>query len=115
MRNRPWGGGGGKKYIYPYDHERDKNRMGSCKWLPKDGDLCVCTGHSGDCFSDYFAIRKIKKTGLFKMVGQFGAYNFSEQSGKLSDRIFHLLQAGESVKSLELKGDKVAEGKKDKH
>lgn len=112
MRNRPWGTGGTTKAVYKYDHERDQNRMGSCNWLPKDGDLCVCTQHAGDYFSDYFAVRE-QKLGGFKMVGKFGAYNFSEQCGTLSDKIFHLLQAGEVVVSLGLKGEKVAKGKKD--
>ena len=112
MMYRPWGGGGIKKGIYKYDHKRDEHRMGGCDWLPKDGDICICTDHSGDYFSDYFVVREVKPQE-FKKVGIFSAYNFSEQEGKLSERIFHLLLAGETINSLELKGEKVAEGKKD--
>lgn len=96
MMYRRWGAGGTKKAIYKYSDKEHKHRMGSCDWLPKDGDLCICVGHSGDCFSDYVAMRKTAK-GTYEMVGKFGAYNFGKPVGELSDRDYHLLQAGEEI------------------
>lgn len=91
-----WGAGGVNKGVYLYIDEDHKHRMGSCEWLPKDGDLCVCVEHAGDCFSDYVAMRK-QENGDYKMIGEFGAYNFGEKISELSNRNFHLLQAGESI------------------
>ena len=88
--------GNSKKYVYQYSENRDKDRMGNCVFLPKDGDYCVCIEPSGDCFDNYFVIRK-QTNGKHKIVGYFGAYSFGEEIMKLSDRNFHLFLAGEEV------------------
>lgn len=82
--------------VYKYIDKEHKHRMGHCEWLPSDGDLCVCIGHSGDCFNDYVAMRK-QSDGTYLKVGEFGAYNFGVPCGKLDERNFHLLQAGEPI------------------
>lgn len=35
--------------------------------------------------------------GLWRRVGEFGAYVFGESLGKMPDREFHLMMAGEPV------------------
>ena len=94
---RPWGRDGDIRGIYKYSHDRDGNRIGHCNWLPKDGDLCICIAHSGDYFSDYVVMRKVKGNGKVRMVGKFGAYNFGKRIGTLRKKNFHLLQAGEAI------------------
>ena len=91
-----WGSGATNRTIYRYDHARDKHRMGHCAWLPKDGDLCLCVGHSGDCFHDYVALRQ-GDDGKWTKAGEFGAYFFGEKVGELCKRDFHLAQAGEPI------------------
>lgn len=91
-----WGIAAQNRIAYRYDHAKHKHLMGYCKWLPKDGDVCVCTGHSGDCFHNYFAMRR-GNDGLWRMVGTFGAYGFGEPLGEIENRAYHLLQAGEAV------------------
>lgn len=53
-------------------------------------------GRSGDYFHDYVAMRK-GEDGLWRRVGEFGAYVFGESLGKMPDREFHLMMAGEPV------------------
>lgn len=96
MMNRQWGRGNTKMGVYIYNEAEHRRRMGSCKWLPKTGDLVVCCDHAGDCFNDYIAIRK-QPNGMYKVVGEFGAYTFGEMEKKLDKREYHLLMAGEEV------------------
>lgn len=63
--------------VVRYSEARDRRRMGACKWLPSDGDLCVCIALSGDCFYRYVAVRK-GDDGIYRKVGAFGAYFFGE-------------------------------------
>ena len=91
-----WGTGATNGIIYRYDHARDKCRIGNCEWLPEDGDLCLCVGHSGDYFHDYIALRKYGDGKMIKF-GEFGAYPFGVEIGKLDKRSFHLVQAGEPI------------------
>lgn len=90
-----WSGGSSDRSVYLYIDE-DRERMGHCDWLPKNGDLCVCLEHSGDCFYDYMAVRKTDDE-KYEKVGEFGAYNFGEKLGTLTKRCFHLLCAEEKV------------------
>lgn len=92
---KKWGGGAEIGRLYEY-RDTDKDRMGSCKWLPSPGDLCLCVAHSGDCFFDYIAIRK-QKDGRYKKVGGFGAYCFGKARRKPSFRKRYLLLAGEII------------------
>jgi hypothetical protein len=39
-----------------------------------------------------------QENGKHKMVGKFGAYNFGEILGRLPDREYYLLQAGEPIR-----------------
>lgn len=96
MGRGAWGQGNTIRSIYRYDDHTHKRRMGCCDWLPSDGDLCVCISHTGDCFNDYFAVRK-QEDGKYKIVGKFGAYVFGRDIGTLTERDFHLLLAGESI------------------
>ena len=96
MGRGAWGFGNSSRNIYRYINYRHKDRMGCCDWLPSDEDLCVCIKHSGDCFDDYFAVRK-QEDGKYKIVGKFGAYVFGSSRGELTERDFHLLLAGESI------------------
>lgn len=87
---------GGHGNVYRYDDNKHKRRMGSCKWLPSDGDLCIRVKDSGDCFHSYVAIRECED-GKWQKVGEFGAYVFGEAIIKLEDRQFHLACAGEPI------------------
>lgn len=98
---RPWGVSAKNGELYRYDRVKDKGLIGHCTWKPKDGDICVCTGHSGDYFHDYIALRK-SADGLYRMVGKFGAYRFGQKVGQIKERDFFLAQAGEPV-TLEIK------------
>jgi hypothetical protein len=91
-----WGGGAAERDLVQYSDERHRDRMGHCKWFPSDGDFCVCVKHSGDCFYSYMAIRK-EEDGTWRKIGDFGAYVFGEKIGKIDEREFFLLQAGELV------------------
>lgn len=91
-----WNKGNNKREVYLYNDSEHKNRMGSCEWLPSDGDLCVCIEPSGDCFDRYVAMRK-QPDGSYQKVGKFGAYAFGDSCGELPEREFHLLQAGENI------------------
>ena len=91
-----WRSGGETGRVFIYRDDIDKNRMGMCDWLPKDGDWCVQTNHSGDCFYNYIVIRKTKE-GKYKKVNRFGAYCFGKPGRKLTNRQYHLLLAGEPV------------------
>lgn len=90
-----WRKGGRIGSVYKYVDKEHNHRIGSCDWLPEDGDLCLCVGHSGDCFSSYVAMREVE--GGLKKVGKFGAYVFGESLGYLEVRDFHLVQAGEII------------------
>ena len=90
-----WRGRGGHRQVFIYRDE-DKNRMGHCRWLPQDGDLCVRTEDAGDCFHKYVAIRQ-KEDNRFVKVGDFGAYVFGKPLFTLDERTFHLVCAGEPV------------------
>ncbi|MBK6616515.1 hypothetical protein [Ottowia sp.] len=70
--------------------------MGSCKWLPRSGDICVCVGHSGDYFHDYVALRP-SEGGLWVVAGEFSAYGFGAKLGVLEKKAFHLAQAGLAI------------------
>ena len=94
--NPKWRIGATNGIIYRYDHDRDKCRMGNCEWLPKDGDLCLCIGHSGDYFHDYVVLIK-SEDGRMVKSGEFSAYSFGVEVGKLCKRSFHLVQAGEPI------------------
>ena len=87
---------GGHGNIYRYNDADHKHRMGSCKWLPKDGDLCLRVRDSGDCFHDYIALRETT-AGQWGKVGEFGAYIFGEAVRKLDERTFHLACAGDPI------------------
>lgn len=94
-----WRKGNDKMGVYRYVDAEHKHRMGSCEVLPVDGDLVVCTDHSGDCFDSYVIIRWGRKgfdTG-FEVTGEFGAYVFGEKLMTLPKRDYHLLLAGEMV------------------
>lgn len=96
MMHRPWGHGAVLRQCYEYRDEH-KNRMGSCDWLPSNGDICIATEHSGDHFYTYVAMRK-HTDGKWVRVGKFGAYVFGTAIGKsLDERTFHLACAGEPV------------------
>lgn len=92
--DRRWGAAGGEQHVFAY--KGDGHRVGHCPWRPSDGDYCVRVKHSGDYFHDYVAMRK-GEDGLWRRVGEFGAYVFGESLGKMPDREFHLMMAGEPV------------------
>lgn len=95
MSNRNWGVGAKIGSVYLYTDEY-KNRMGASPRLPKNNDLCLCIEHSGDCFYTYTVLNRTKN-GLEKSF-KFGAYCFGDSVKTLSERDFHLLLAGETVK-----------------
>lgn len=101
MRERPWGVAARNGEVVRYIPLRDQDRMGHCDWLPKAGDLCVCVGHSGDCFHSYVALRQTDGGG-WRVVGEFGAYGFGAKLAVLGKREFHLAQAGEEIVMPEL-------------
>jgi hypothetical protein len=96
-----WRQGNIRKNIYKYNEKLHKNRMGHCDFLPNDGDLCICVEPAGDCFDRYVVVRKCDD-GCYVMVGEFGAYAFGDSCGTVNDREFHLLQAGEQVRLINL-------------
>lgn len=96
MNHSQWGVAATNRIVYEYKHERDEKRIGSCKWLPSDGDMCLCVGHSGDRFHQYLALRQ-REDGLWQSAGQFGAYGFWDKVAELDERNFFLAQAGEPV------------------
>lgn len=75
---------------------KNKNRLGDCKWLPKDGDIVLCVKHSGDCFNDYRVLRK-QDHATWKLVEEFSAYAFGTIMMTVIDCKYHLLMAGEPV------------------
>lgn len=91
-----WNAGNQSRAVYRYDHQEHEHRMGSCDWLPNDGDLCVCVQPSGDYFDDYVAMRQ-REDGMYEKVGEFGAYAFGEPCARLEKRDFYLLLAGEPI------------------
>lgn len=92
--------GNNARSIYRYIHAEHKGRMGYCEHLPSDGDLCLCVEHAGDCFDNYVKLW-VDDDGLYSVLFEFGAYCFGEVVCTLSDRVFHLLLAGEPI-ALEL-------------
>ena len=96
---RTWGTGANIQTIYKYISQNDADRMGNCKRLPKEGDLCLCVDHSGDCFYDYYVIRK-GKDNKWGIVFKFGAYYFGKKVKTLTERNFHLLLAKERITNI---------------
>lgn len=96
LRERPWGVAAQNGEVYRYIPLRDEHRLGHCEWLPQAGDLCVCVGHSGDCFHSFVALRP-NDGGGWRVVGEFGAYGFGAKLAVLAKREFHLAQAGEVI------------------
>lgn len=95
-----WTPGNRSQSLYRYCDKEHQDRMGYCKYLPNDGDLCLCVGHTGDCFDDYVVLW-VDDDGLYSVLYEFSAYKFGEEICNLSNRAFHLLLAGESL-ALEL-------------
>ena len=93
-----WGAGNIERGVYVYNRE-EKNRIGNCEFRPVDGDVCVCTRWTGDCFDDYIIVRK-NANNKWQKVGEFGAYFFGKLLYRLSVRAYHLLLAGEEIDKL---------------
>ncbi len=105
-----WGGGASIGQLYQFKDEHDLKRMGSC-WMAgrvRIGDVALCLQHSGDCFHTYILMERYAN-GLKGIPGaRFGACTFGEQlMPRLSERAFHLLAAGEFVKTEELSDESV--------
>lgn len=96
LRERPWGVAANNCEVFRYIPLRDEHRLGHCEWLPQASDLCVCVGHSGDCFHSFVALRPVEG-GRWRVVGEFGAYGFGAKLAVLDKRAFHLAQAGEAI------------------
>lgn len=96
----PWSPGNKPQSLYRYYDEEHQDRMGCCKYLPSDGDLCLCLTPVEDCFDDYVVLW-VDDDGLYSVLYEFSAYKFGEEICNLSNRAFHLLLAGETI-ALEL-------------
>jgi hypothetical protein len=100
---RPWGGNAKIGQIYVYSKKSTMLGHNNLNEKLRDGDLLLCTAHSGDCFYNYRLIRRYKsKAGnpRLKLVKGFeiGSYQISKESKiKLTERQFHLLMAGLSA------------------
>ena len=92
---RAWGSAADEREVVIYNHAEDENRIGNCRG-PKDKDICVCVGHSGDYFHDYIILR-VTKNGTYKKAMRFGAYGFGKTLGKINQKDFYLLLAGEEI------------------
>ena len=80
--------------IYEFRNE-DLGRIGSCDFVPEEGDLCLCTEHSGDCFNNYIAYRFIAKEDAccwpewgYEEVGRFGAFKFGNKREGYEQKTF---------------------------
>lgn len=76
--------------------DEDKHRIGHCNFKPQNNDICIATGHSGDCFNDYIVIRM--ESGKLKKIGEFSAYTFGTTLGQIEEEKYHLLLANQKVK-----------------
>ena len=101
MINKSWRSVASNKNIYLYINKSEEDRKGNNKFFPMDGDFCLCVGHSGDCFHDYIALKKLGN-GKYKMYGKYGAYGSGNKICEIDNRTYHLLQAGEEVEIEEL-------------
>jgi len=96
-----WRGGRTVGVVYVLDAEVDNKRFGShwFKGRVKDGDVVLCTEHSGDCFYDYKLIQ-VYANGLeiCSDSPRICGYTLGRESqGVLTAREYHLLMAGEMV------------------
>ena len=108
MMDRKWGGSQSIGVIYILSEE-DNDRFGS-HWFKgriKDGDVVLCTAHSGDCFYDYKLIH-IYGNGLELLDDspRICGYGLGvESEAELTSREYHLLMAGEFV---EMNDDRIS-------
>lgn len=67
----------------------------------KEGDLLLCVGHSGDCFSDYLLIEEISyadRLALRRVLSErIGAYDFGTVAYRLDFDQFHRLAGGVEI------------------
>lgn len=100
MHNRPWGEGQQLGAVYVLS-EDDNSRFGShwFKGRVRDGDVVLCTEHSGDCFYNY-KLFHVYGNGLMLCTDspRMCGYCLGKLAeGELSAREYHLLMAGEMV------------------
>ena len=76
-------------------------RVGDCflKGRLKNGDLFLCTEHSGDCFQTYIYVKEYENCLVAEPKWNFGSYGIGDsEKVELTDREFEMLKAGEIVK-----------------
>ena len=89
--------------VFVYDHNKHKYRL-ALGTKPKliTGDLCMITGHTGDCFHTYVLLRKagvgLEFNNMYGSAGTFSAYEFGTPVAKIGKLDFHLVQAGFNIK-----------------
>mgnify|MGYP001570328347 CR=1 FL=1 len=89
--------------VFVYDADKHKYRLGNGTRLKLlTGDLCMVTGHTGDCFHTYVLLRKVgaglEFNNMYMCAGTFSAYEFGTQVAKIGKLDFHLVQAGFNIK-----------------
>lgn len=97
--DRPWGSGASIGTMYKLS-KKDLDRVGSC-WMSGRlmvGDLVLCIRHSGDCFYDYILVEE--GANFYEGIpgSEFGSYTLGTKVKEFSNKEYHLLAAGETIK-----------------
>ena len=96
-----WGHGSQIKTVYRYQ-SNNQRQLGNNHCTPTPGSLLLCVRHSGDGFYDYVPLDDLGDFVQGLPDDKIGAYAFREPEFEVSDRTFHLLQAGERVPKSDL-------------
>jgi hypothetical protein len=87
-----WSKGNSVRSIYKYIEEEHKGRLGRNDFTPTNGDMCLCTEHSGDCFN-YYSVLCLDSSGKYCKGREFGAYKFGKAICVLSEKEFYTVLA----------------------
>ncbi len=95
--NRPWGESAIVGRIYEVQACDHKLHRATDQPV---GQWCLCYKHSGDHFYTYIPLDRDGKSLRLRLTDQFASYSFGMlvTEIELSDRNFHLLCAGETMK-----------------
>lgn len=77
-------------------------RVGHCflRGRLKEGDLFLCTNHSGDCFQDYMYVEEYSNVLVGNKTWRFGSYGIGDsEKVELKEGEFDILKNGGRVKN----------------
>ncbi len=84
--------------VFIYRKPDGWNMMGNGETPPEDGDICMVTEHSGDCFHTYALLRCTGNPDMYYMVREFKAYEFGDKVCSIPKKQFHAVQGGYAIK-----------------